>query len=238
MRKFPAIAFSLTLGWGQTTGLTPERVMTLAKQLFRDSAELPMDVTVTTAVTNAAGKEKHRATSTVLFVFKGYNQEAGHFSFNGHSGWFNTWALRDSLTGHFAAYIAGTRLAPKKGEPQNIEIREPRLVLSHDENCAPFELLPRFLYPKRTCASAEFRLGDDGTFKHFTLNMTNLPAQAKVVYLGDVRITGFHVEEDFQQSFLPGDPKPFLLPKRVETTVTTDRGKIVISNVYAPKAHH
>jgi hypothetical protein len=219
--------------------------MALAKKYFRDSAELPMNVDVTTVITDAKGKTKRRTHSTVLFVFKGYNQEAGKFTFYGRSGWFNTAALRDSLTGHFSAYLAATYLAPKKGEPHRLEIHqpshsgEPFLVTAHDSPCSDLVLHERFLFPKQACGSAEFRLRPDSTdfavFQHFSLDLGHVPARSKVPYLGDVQITSFQAEEDFQKAFLPGDPQPFLLPEKVVTTIATDRGQIVITNLYAPK---
>jgi hypothetical protein len=232
---------------GYAQELTLDRVMVLAKKYFRDSAELPMDVAVTTVVTNAKGKQKRNSHSTVLLVFKGYNQETGRFSFQGRSGWFNTGALRDSLSGDFAAFIAATYLAPKKDEPppHHLEIRqpanpgEPYLITGHESECPKFELIERRLFPKHTCGSVEFRLiregSDDLMFQHFSLDNGGLPAPAKTAYLGDVQVTSFHFGVDFQKSFLPGDPVPFLLPKQTVTTIATDQGKIVITNLYTPR---
>jgi len=226
-------------GQGQATDLTPERITTLAKKYFRDSAELPMKVAVTTVVEDSSGKEKRRANSTVLFVFKGYNLEAGSFKLRGNSGWTNTWALRDSLTGHLAAYIAAGFLAPKKDEPSHIEIAGPFLITARREHCPAFELIGKVLYPKKTCGSVQFRLIDDAngglTFDHFTLDIANLPATARITYLGNVEVSSFHVEEDFQKAYLPGDPQPFLLPKQVVTTVTTNKGTVTMTNLYNAK---
>jgi hypothetical protein len=227
--------------------LTLDRVMVLAKKYFRDSAELPMDVAVTTVVTDAKGKQKRNLRSTVLLVFKGYNQETGRFSFQGRSGWFNTGALRDSLSGDFAAFIAATYLAPKKDEPppHHLEVRqpanpgEPYVITGHEPECPKFELIERRLFPKHTCGSVEFRLiregSDDLMFQHFSLDNGSLPAPAKTVYFGDAQVTSFRFEVDFQKTLLPGDPVPFLLPKQTVTTIATDKGKIVITNVYTPR---
>jgi hypothetical protein len=53
--------------------------------------------------------------------------------------------------------------------------------------------------------------------------------------LGPVTILHFHSEADFQNVLLPGDPKPFLVPKLVTVTVDTDKGKLVMSSGYALK---
>jgi hypothetical protein len=40
----------------------------------------------------------------------------------------------------------------------------------------------------------------------------------------------YYSEGDVQKGFLPGDPRPFLVPKRVVTMIETDKGKIVLTN--------
>ncbi len=75
-------------------------------------------------------------------------------------------------------------------------------------------------------------------FQHYTFDSAGLPAAAKVQYLGDVRILAFHTDIDFQEGSLPGDAAPYLWPKQAVTLVTTDRGKISITNRYSPQPRH
>jgi hypothetical protein len=49
---------------------------------------------------------------------------------------------------------------------------------------------------------------------------------------GAATILRYHVDADFQKVLLPGDPKPFLVPKLVTVTVDTDKGKIVMNSEY------
>ena len=200
-----------------------------------------MDVAVTTVVTDPAGKEKRRSQSTVHLVFHGSNQQAERFSFNSRSGWFNTGALRDSHTGTFAVFVAFSRLVPKKDSEDRLEIRqEPPgqgfLIRSPNRDCHDFEMSDRGLYPTRYCSSAEFHAGSDPsgalTLERFSLEIANLPAPAKIAYLGDVRVRRMHAEGDIQKAYLPKDPRPFFIPKRVATTIATDKGNIVLTNVY------
>jgi hypothetical protein len=237
-------------GYGQTSparpaGLDAGRVTALAKMYFRDSAELPMDVAVTTVVTDARGKLKRRSQSSVRFVFRGYNQEAGKFSFRSNSGWFNTRALRESLSGDLAVFAAAMRLAPAKDWSPHLEIQqpaqpgEPFLVSAKDGECPEFKLLRNWVFPEKLCISAQFRLAGDPAndlvFQHFSFDVTNLPATAKVADFGDVQVLSFHSEGDFQKASLPGEAQPYLLPKQVVTSVATSKGKMVITNQYAPR---
>ena len=93
-----------------------EQVTALAKTYFRDSAEIPMDVAVTTTVTDKAGRPKQKAQGTVHMIFSGYNQQADRFTVHANSGIFSYGALRDSMTGNMAVFVAAIFLAPGPGK--------------------------------------------------------------------------------------------------------------------------
>lgn len=204
-----------------------------------------MSVAVTTVVTDGAGKVKHRGQSSVSMVFHGYNQESGKFSFRGTSGWFNTGALRDSMSGDLAAFISSGYLLPKKDSTHHPEIQQPSepgkpiLVVAQDGDCPAMEVMPQWLFPSKPCGSARFNLtagaNGDLMLQHFSFDSLGTPAAAKVAYLGDVRLLAFHAGVDFQEGYLPGDPKPFLWPKEAVTSATTNKGKVTITNRYSPK---
>lgn len=105
-----------------------DRIVALAKTYFRDSAEIPMDIAVTTIVTDKSGKPRQRAQSSVRMVFNGYNQQSGRLSLHANSGWFNTGALRDSMSGSMAAFVAAlfsgaesrSGLRSKMGSPATV----------------------------------------------------------------------------------------------------------------------
>ncbi len=232
-------------GAARASGVDAARVTALAKMYFRDCAELPMDVAVTTVMTDAHGKLKRRSQSSVRFLFRGYNQESGKFSFHSDTGWTNTRALRESLSGDFAAFVAAMRLAPKKDSSFHFEIQQPAqpgdpfLVTTKDGDCPEFKQLKDWIFPEKPCISAQFRLAGDPTndlvFEHFSFDVTNLPGAAKVAEFGDVQVLGFRCEGDFQKASLPGETQPYLLPKQVVTSVETSKGKMVITNQYAPQ---
>ncbi len=76
---------------------------------------------------------------------------------------------------------------------------------------------------------------DDLAVNSFAWDTGGLPAQAKIDYLGKANITGYRVEMDFQKATLPGDPKPFVVPRHVAVTVITDKGKLQMAGDFALK---
>jgi hypothetical protein len=244
----PALSFVFSLqaiaAGADTVNL--DRIMALAKTYFRDSAEVPMDVAVTTVVTDRAGKPKRQAQSSVRMLFHGYNRQSHKLSLNGNSGMFNSWALRDSMSGNMAAFVAALLLTPGKEVTEHLEIHQPAqpgqpiLVTNHPEPCPSFEIQPpgRYLFPRKPCGEAQFSLtvkpDNDLTFQQYSFDSGGLPAAAKVPYLDEVQMLTFHLDIEFQEGFLPGESNPFLWPKQTITQVTTDKGKISITNRYSP----
>lgn len=218
-----------------------DQVMAVSKSFLRDSAELPMDVDVTTVVKDAKGKTKRNAKAKIRFLFKGYSGKSGNFSFHSTSGMFGVRVLHDSVGGNFAVIAAFTRLAPdpdgepeisidpeKAGEPLNVHVAGPK-------NCRPFRMSQKYLYPEQLCPLADFRMIREGTglrVESFALDAAKLPAAGKVQYLGEGEIQRFHAEGELQEARLPDDPRPFLIPKRVTTTIATSTGTIVVTNLY------
>ena len=60
-----AVAASQT---GPSTDVSLDRLSKAAKVYFRDTAELPMNIAVTTVVTDAAGKLKRQSQGSVDFL--------------------------------------------------------------------------------------------------------------------------------------------------------------------------
>lgn len=228
--------------FGQTTApVDRAKVTALSKMLLRDSAELPMQVTVTTSVMDASGKEKRHQTSTVQFVFHGYNQQAQRFSFNTRSGWFNTGALRDSEPGDFAVFEAFSAMVPSKQNESRMKIAAEdgggfRIDMPAMTDCRDFEMNPGALYPHKFCPSVQLQVSVDAagapSLERFGMDVGNLPAVGRIAYLGAVEVRRIHAEGNTQQALLPGDPQPFFVPKAVVTTIETDKGRVVLSNLY------
>jgi hypothetical protein len=221
-----------------------EQIRSLANTYFRDSTEIPMSVAVTTVVTDAAGKVKHQTQATVGMVFIGYNQGSGKFSLRANSGMFSAGAMRDSLSGNLAAFFAGG-LISKKTSSQTIAIQQPAepgkpvVVVVKDGECPQLALMPRWMFPQHPCGLAQFSViaGSHGglIFQHFSFDSAGSPAAAKVEGLGDVQLLAFHAGVEFQEVKLPGDSSPYLWPLEAVTSVTTNKGKVTITDRYSPK---
>jgi hypothetical protein len=233
MRRAAVLIFAAVALFAQTAP-SREQITALSKTFLRDSAELPMDVAVTAVVTDAAGKQKRNAHSTVRFVFHGYNGETGRWNFRSNSGMFSMRILNESVGGSFAFIDAFARLTPQKDNPP-LEV-DGFSARTGPGDCKQFRMSKRFPYPEDFCYTTEYRLARDASgdlaIERFALDIHGLPAQATVPYLGDVRVLKIHSDGEVQQARMPDDPRPFLIPKRVTTTLETDRGKIVVTNTY------
>jgi hypothetical protein len=80
------------------TEVTLDQIKTLAKVYLRDSAEVPMNVDVTTVVKDMAGKMKHQSHLTASMVFRGYSLQSGKFSVQATKSGLTPFGLQDSLS--------------------------------------------------------------------------------------------------------------------------------------------
>lgn len=233
----PLVWMALLAGVAQA-GEVPDAapVTALFKMFLRDSAELPMDVLVKTVVTDSKGHQKRNTHATIHLLFKGYSEKGQRFTFTSRAGLWDRRVLHDSVTGDLAVFRAFSGVMPDRDGKQRFDTAEDGMAIvvrSKTEDCNQFEWRSGELYPARDCAGVEFRLerGSDGELSvgRFRLDTQNLPGRGNVRYLGAASVRKYEAEGDVQKAYLPGDPKPFLVPKRVVTTIETDKGKIVVT---------
>jgi hypothetical protein len=212
----------------------------LFKMFLRDSAELPMDVLVKTVVTDSKGHEKRNTQATIHLLFKGYSEKAQRFTFQSQAGLWDRRVMHDSLTGDFAIFRAFSRVMPDQNGKSGFDAVEDGVavvVRSGASDCTGFAWRSGELYPMRDCAAVEFRLrrsaGGELAVEQFRLESRNLPARGNVRYLGPAEVRKYEAEGDVQKAYLPGDPRPFLVPKRVVTTIETDKGRVVVTNEHS-----
>jgi hypothetical protein len=222
----------------------PERgqITALSKTFLRDSAELPMDVLVKTVVTDAKGKTKRDAHSNVQFVFRGYNAGTEKYSFRSTAGFMSLRILHDSMAGNFAAINAFSRLTPHGSNPAEMTIEHGGsggffIVRSEAAaDCHGFRMSAKFLYGEQYCYAAVFRVARDTAGKlaiqDFAVDIEQLPAWGNVRYLGEGQVRKLHSDGEVQEARMGDDPHPFLIPKRVTTTIETDKGAVVVINDY------
>ena len=219
-----------------------DRITRVAKNFFRDSAELPMEVSVTTVVKGPSGKTKRNKQATIHMLFHGYAQ-SGHFQVSSRAGIMDRSAMFESMSGDFAAFAAGSLLIKRRDSATfSVEAGPPLLLRIDDRECPEFKVISeKFLFPpiESFCGAATYTLNEDATggitFQHFHFAAANLPASVQTAELGPAKILTFTVDEDFQSWNMPGETTPFLLPKNVQISVTSDKGTIEFRNAYTPK---
>jgi hypothetical protein len=200
-----------------------------------------MDVAVNTVVKDAAGRQKRNSKSAARFIFRGYNGQSGQWSFRSNSGILSLKILHDSVAGNFAVIDAFTSIAPRPGDPAEMIITggqpgEPFVIRVPAKDCHQFEMAWDFPYPKKKCYDATFYARRDASgglsIERFAVDIGALPAAGKMPYLGDGQIRKIHADGEVQLARLEHDAKPFLIPKRITTTLGSDKGTMVVTNAY------
>ncbi len=77
----------------------------------------------------------------------------------------------------------------------------------------------------------DFETGDLSLHR-YVFEYAGLPIQTRVEPFGRSTILGYRMEVELQPALLPGDPKPFLVPKHSITTIETSKGIVVIDTAY------
>jgi hypothetical protein len=247
MPRHLPLAAAVLLGGVLFGQAAPDRneITALSKSFLRDSAELPMTVAVETVVTNAKGKKVRNTHSTTGFIFRGYNGQTGNASFRMNAGLMSYRIMHDSIAPNFAVINAFTALAPRPGGLNDVLVEgDPSgemFLLKTNAECEGinFVMGGQFLYPNKKCYGTQFRVRKDEAgvwaIERFELDVSNLPADGKIPYLGPAQIRKLHAEGEVQAARLPDDPRPFLIPKRVTVIIESDKGKAVVTNQYTLK---
>jgi hypothetical protein len=220
--------------------ITRERLSASALIYFRDMAELPMDVDVHTVVQDPAGKTTKIVDAQVRLIFKGYriSKEGFSFSFHSNSGWFSAGSLNDSMAGDLGAQFAAGLLG--NARPEDNFVADGGKVTITDKSCDSFSLDKSRPIPRFFCGSTEYRIGSepDGNLgiEHFSMTLGRLPVRVKLNRLGPVELRSYKIGGDYQKRYLPGDPKPFLIPNVIVVEALADKGRLTVTNRYKPAA--
>lgn len=244
MKKIPSIVVLLALVSG-SPGLTmalPEdvtfsHVARAGKTYFRDSAEFPMRISVELTATDLAGKVRKHKTGKFKYDFHGYNQRSGNSTITLHGP---RGMMKAALGGAASSMAPISFLSPDAETEYAFTVIDQAsdvvsARLSRIPACEPSSWSEDIDALQTMCGSFEVQLQKgDFALKRYVFDAANLPVSAAIDVLGPATVSGYHAEAEFQKVFLPDDPKPFLVPKRVTVTITTDKGKLVISSAYAP----
>jgi hypothetical protein len=233
----PAMAQQPTVA----TEISFERIARASKEFLRDSAELPMHITMDFSATDLTGRVLKHRKGEFDYDFHGFNPRSNNAKTN----------LRGSPKSGFkeaasTAFVATLpALLVDSGVEHDVKMKvidspKPDIFAAEfvpEEKCQTLEWMRDAYLFKNVCAGRmQVQLQrDDLSIKAFAFDAGGLPVQGKVDYLGEASITGFHVDIDFQKATLPGDPKPFVVPWHVTLSVVTDKGKLVMAGEFALK---
>ncbi len=226
--------------------LTLSQVAKEAKVYLRDSAEFPLSSKIEVTFTDLAGHVRNHKTGTYKYDFHGYNVRSNIGKLNLDGSWRTVLSgntlKRAAIATSIAPILLGALLDPKMEKRTNLTMSQgasPDLIAARIKpiaDCGLFKWENESYASRPMCGSYELQLAkDDFVLKHFAFEASRLPAPADMDVLGPATISHYHSETEFQKVFLPGDPKPFLVPKQTTVTVETDKGKLVMSGEFALK---
>lgn len=247
-----------------TTEISFERVTRASKESLRDSAELPMRMSVDFSATDLNGKVRKHGTTKFDYDFHGFNRRFGNTNLRG-PGSGRKEALTIAAAAMLPAVLVATgverslkmkaidspqagifaaELVPEKDSllPIHVAVTTGKPV-PHDssgsgEKCQTFGWAREaYLFENVCLARAQVQLQrEDLSIKTFAFDAGGLPQHAEIGYLrGEANITAYHVDIDFQKATLPGDPKPFVVPRHVTVNIVTDKGTLMMAAEFALK---
>jgi hypothetical protein len=232
------------------TGLTADQLTAAAKRYFHDTAELPLLQQTEFSVFDRSGRVRKREKSTRDYLFEGYNprSETAHSTVSG--GNVSFWSM---MRGNKMLKISGNSAIwtmHAGGVARNLNgFTFEADTLPGSDGWMLAKLVPKgpchsvvmnknaeyYLLDGEFCLSAELQLDHELRFQKGSYEVMGLPAAVKIHPFGECTLTRYHAEVEFQMATMPGDKEPFLIPKRVTTTLQTNKGNVVISSVYELK---
>jgi hypothetical protein len=230
--------------------LTLDQLTTAAKHYFRDSAEFPLLQKTTFAVVDANGRARKVQTVSAEYVFRGYNKGTNRASGRIHGdvsmwqGMTGAKTFKASTSSVVWAMDAGQKLFADPGE-LTFEANETggtdglRTAKMTPAKPCPIVTMKdhgAWYAPDHRCGLSEFQVGSDLSFQKYTMELSGLPAPVNLEAFGPCILQRYHAEVDFQRVEVPGEKEPFLVPKQVTATIETNKGTVVITSMFEPKA--
>jgi hypothetical protein len=214
-----------------------------AKVYLRDSAEFPLNEKIEVTFTDRAGRVRKRKTGRYKYDFHGYNPRSNKGTVSLKYSWgtalFGGPLKKAVYATSIPTMLLGILLDSDMEKNATITPgASPDLVavaLQPGGDCAPFQWENEGYASGSFCGSYNVLAEkDDFVLKHFAFEAARFPVPATMDVFGQVNILRYHSEMAFQRVFLPGDPKPFLVPKLVTVTVETDKGKLLMTGDFVP----
>jgi hypothetical protein len=229
--------------------LTPEQLTAAARLYFRDTAEFPMLEQMDLTVLDASGHVRKTDKLSVDYLFQGYNPRSGTATAKVH-GSISMWAalrgaktFKASLNGSFltleAGSVVGANLADYEFEADDPSPAQDTILakLVKKETCPPLAMtkVPEAYVPDRMCGAKVYQLDRHLRIQRFVYDASGLPAPVSIGPFGSCTLQRYHAEVEFQSVAMPGEGESFLVPKKVTTTLETNKGNILITSMYEPK---
>jgi hypothetical protein len=243
------------------TDISFEQVIRASKESLRDSAELPMRITVDFSATDSTGRVRKHRKGRFDYDFHGFNPRSSNSTMNlrgsPRSGY------KEAMTTAVAATLAAVLVAPgaeRRFKMKAIDSPPPDIFAAEfvpeedsfgtvhveglsteksrpGEKCQTLGWMRKAYLFMSTCPGRlQVQMQkNDLSIKAFAFDVAGLPLPGEVDYLGEANITGYHVDTDFQKATLPGDPKPFVVPWHVAVIVITDKGKLRMAGEFTLK---
>ncbi|HYX52598.1 MAG TPA: hypothetical protein VE783_04055 [Candidatus Limnocylindrales bacterium] len=238
-----AVFLSAVLSSAQTPNAPREvsfdQVRAAARTTLRDSAEFPLRLTIETTFRDKSGKIISQKKGRTDYNFHGFNPRAGqaNFDLRGSRGTFasavNTFfaiSMLGSVVWEDAEKVYAVQITDDAAQPDLVSAR-----LS-PPGCDPFKWSEKHQSVESYCGTSELHLHRrDLTLDRYEFEASGLPAPAIVKPFGNTTILKVHVSYDFQNITIPTDPKPYLLPQHMNTTIETDKGTLQISTIVSQR---
>jgi len=220
--------------------LTFQKLISATKTTLRDSAELPMVMRVSLVASDTSGRVRKQKSDSYEYNFHGFNPKSSHTSASLRGGRGTMNAARNSSLFFVGPVFV---LDPAVTDHYTFDITEanetnPYIRLKARPTtspCGQFDWNIGYQAPNAFCArriDMDFETGDLSLHR-YVFEYAGLPIQTRVEPFGRSTLLGYRMEVELQPALLPGDPKPFLIPKHSVTTIETSKGIVVIDTAYA-----
>ena len=216
-----------------------EQVRAAARTTLRDSAEFPLRLEIVTIFRDKSGKIISQKKGGTDYNFHGFNPRSGqaNFDLRGSRGTFAS-----AVNTFFAISMLGSAVWQDAETAYSIQIADdaaqPALVSARltPPACDPFKWSEKHQSVESYCGTSELHLRrQDLTLDHYIFEASGLPAPAVMKPFGNTTIQRVHVLYDFQSVTTPTDPKPYLLPQHMNTTIETNKGTLQISTIVSQR---
>lgn len=231
--------------------LTLDELIAATHIYFRDTAEFPMIQNMVMTVTNSSGHVRKRRQGTYDYLVEGYPsgkhemQVGTYFPRDADifSDTVQAWngALWSATASNIHAIFPVNLLWAKQEGATLVVLNRAsdgvttaRLVPS--QACPPFAFSdPKLFAPKAICGKSEVQLRPDLSLQRFVFDEAGLPAPVKFPPFGKTTLQSFRVDIEFQEVVIEPDPKPYVVPARVTSTLVTNKGTFNIVSEYTAK---